>query len=94
MGNLSLVRVGGVCAILVVVSSILARISFGNAWLQSRGVETLIIGHWFDVLALCSPWLLFWGSIRPYMRREPYYGLRWWPTSPVSSFFLPMNSSD
>ncbi len=30
----------------------MARISFGNAWLQSRGVETLIIGHWFDVLAL------------------------------------------
>ena len=45
-------RVGGVCAILAVVSGIVARISFGNAWLASRGVETLIIGHWFDVLAL------------------------------------------
>ncbi len=45
-------RVGGVCAILAVVSGIVARISFGNAWLTSRGVETLIIGHWFDVLAL------------------------------------------
>ncbi len=52
MGNISLVKVGGVCAILVVVSGIMARIVFGNAWLASRGVDTLITGHWFDVLAL------------------------------------------
>ena len=52
MGNISLVKVGGVCAILLVVSGILARIVFGNAWLASRGVDTLVTGHWFDVLAL------------------------------------------
>ena len=52
MGNRSLVRVGGVCAILAVVSGIMGRISFGNAWLASRGVDTLITGHWFDGLAL------------------------------------------
>ncbi len=52
MGNISLVKVGGVCTILAVVSGIMARIVFGNAWLASRGVDTLITGHWFDVLAL------------------------------------------
>ena len=52
MGNISLVRVGGVCAILMVVSGIVARIVYGNEWLAARGVETFIIGHWFDVLAL------------------------------------------
>ena len=52
MGNVSLVRVGGVCAVLVVVSGILARIFFGNAWLASRGVDTLITGHWFDVVSV------------------------------------------
>ena len=50
MGNISLVRVGGVCAILAVVSGTMARIAFGNEWLESRGVDTLIPGHWFDTL--------------------------------------------
>ena len=50
MGNMSIVRVGGVCAILAAVSGTMARIVFGNAWLKSRGVDTLITGHWFDVL--------------------------------------------
>ena len=50
MGNISLVRVGGVCAVLAVVSGIMARIFFGNAWLASRGVDTLVTGHWFDLL--------------------------------------------
>ena len=50
MGNMSLVKVGGVCAILAVVSFIMGRIAFGNEWLQSRGVDTLIPGHWFDSL--------------------------------------------
>ncbi len=50
MGTISLVRVGGVCAILAAVSGTMARIVFGNAWLKSRGVDTLITGHWFDVL--------------------------------------------
>ncbi len=44
MGNMSLVRVGGVCAILMVVSGIVARIFFG--------LGDLLTGHWFDVLAL------------------------------------------
>ena len=44
MGNISLVRVGGVCAILGVVSAIVARIFFG--------LGDLLTGHWFDVLAL------------------------------------------
>ena len=52
MGNISIVRVGGVCAILAVVSGTMARIAFGNAWLKSRGVDTIITGHWFDVLAV------------------------------------------
>ena len=52
MGNISLVRVGGVCAILTVVSGTMARIAFGNEWLKSRGVDTLITGHWFDTLGL------------------------------------------
>ena len=52
MGNISLVRVGGVCAVLAVVSGTMARIVFGNAWLASRGVDTLITGHWFDVTGL------------------------------------------
>ncbi len=51
MGNISLVRVGGVCAILAVVSGTMARIVFGNEWLKSRGVDTLITGHWFDTLS-------------------------------------------
>ena len=51
MGNISLVRVGGVCAILAVVSGTMARIVFGNEWLKSRGVDTLIAGHWFDTLS-------------------------------------------
>jgi len=51
MGNISLVRVGGVCAILSVVSGTMARIAFGNEWLKSRGVDTLITGHWFDTLS-------------------------------------------
>jgi len=50
MGNISLVRVGGVCAILAAVSATMARIVFGNEWLASRGVDTLITGHWFDTL--------------------------------------------
>ena len=50
MGNISLVRVGGVCAILAVVSGTMGRIAFGNEWLKSRGVDTLITGHWFDTL--------------------------------------------
>ena len=50
MGNISLVRVGGVCAILAAVSGTMARIVFGNEWLKSRGVDTLITGHWFDTL--------------------------------------------
>ncbi len=52
MGTISLVRVGGVCAILAVVSITMGRIVFGNAWLTSRGVDTLITGHWFDSLGL------------------------------------------
>ena len=52
MGNISLVIGGGVCAILAAVSSTMGRIAFGNEWLKSRGVDTLITGHWFDVLAL------------------------------------------
>ena len=51
MGNISLVRVGGVCAILAVVSGTMARIAFGNEWLKSRGVDTLIAGHWFASLS-------------------------------------------
>ncbi len=50
MGNMNIVKVGGVCAILAVVSFIMGRIAFGNEWLQSRGVDTLIPGHWFDSL--------------------------------------------
>ena len=50
MATISLVRVGGVCAILTVVSGTMARIVFGNEWLKSRGVDTLITGHWFDTL--------------------------------------------
>jgi len=42
MGNISLVRVGGVCAILGVVSAIVARIFFGFG--------DIVTGHWFDVL--------------------------------------------
>ncbi|MCH8248658.1 MAG: hypothetical protein IH913_03515 [Proteobacteria bacterium] len=30
----------------------MARIAFGNEWLKSRGVDTLITGHWFDTLGL------------------------------------------
>ena len=37
---------------MAVVSGIMGRISFGNEWLASRGLDTLIIGHWFDALAL------------------------------------------
>ena len=44
MGNISLVRVGAVCAILGVVSAIVARIFFGFG--------DIVTGHWFDVLAL------------------------------------------
>ena len=44
MGNVSLVRVGGVCAVLVVVSGILARIFFGSG--------DLVTGHWFDVVSI------------------------------------------
>ncbi len=44
MGTISLVRVGGVCAILMVVSGIVARIFFG--------LGDLLTGHWFDVLSL------------------------------------------
>ena len=42
MGNISLVRVGGVCAILGVVSAIVARIFFGFG--------DIVTGHWFDAL--------------------------------------------
>ena len=52
MATISLVRVGGVCAILAAVSSTMGRIAFGNEWLKSRGVDTLITGHWFDTLGL------------------------------------------
>ncbi len=52
MATISLARVGGVCAILAVVSITMGRIVFGNAWLASRGVDTLITGHWFDTLGL------------------------------------------
>ena len=44
MGTISLVRVGGVCAILSVVSGIVARIFFRSG--------DLLTGHWFDVLSL------------------------------------------
>ena len=44
MGNISLVRVGGVCAILSVVSGIMGRIFFG--------FEDIVTGHWFDFLGL------------------------------------------
>ena len=44
MGNISFVRVGGICAILGVVSAIVARIFFGFG--------DIVTGHWFDVLAL------------------------------------------
>ena len=44
MGNISLVRVGGVCAVLGVVSAMVARIFFGFG--------DIVTGHWFDVLAL------------------------------------------
>ncbi len=44
MGNISLVRVGAVCAILVAVSAIVARIFFRFG--------DIVTGHWFDVLAL------------------------------------------
>ncbi len=50
MGNISLVRVGGVCAILAVVIGTMGSIAFGNEWLKSRGVETLIYGHLFHTL--------------------------------------------
>ncbi len=42
MGNMSLVRVGGVCAVLAVVSGTMARISFSSG--------DLVTGHWFDFL--------------------------------------------
>ena len=44
MGTISIVRVGGVCAILLVVSAIVARIFFGFG--------DIVTGHWFDVLSL------------------------------------------
>ncbi len=44
MGTNSLVRIGGVCAILSVVSGIVARIFFRSG--------DLLTGHWFDVLSL------------------------------------------
>ena len=44
MATISLVRVGGVCAILMVVSGIVARIFFRSG--------DLLTGHWFDVLSL------------------------------------------
>ena len=43
MGNISLVKVGGICAILVVASGIMARFFFGSG--------DLVMGHWFDLLA-------------------------------------------
>ncbi len=43
MGNMSLVRVGGACAVLMVVSGIVARIFFG--------FEDIVTGHWFDALS-------------------------------------------
>ena len=43
MGNIRLVRVGGVCAILGVVSAIVARIFFGFG--------DIVTGHWFDALS-------------------------------------------
>ena len=61
MGNISLVRVGGVCAILAVVSGTMARIAFGNEWLKSRGVDTLITGHWFDTLGVLLFMVAAWG---------------------------------
>ncbi len=45
MGTISLVRVGGVCAILMVVSGFVARIVYGNEWLaaiKQREGEPLI----------------------------------------------------
>jgi len=51
MGNISLVRVGAVCAILGVVSAIVARIIFGFG--------DIVTGHWFDVLGL----LLFMAAV-------------------------------
>ncbi len=42
MGNISFVRVGGICAILGVVSAIVARIFFGFG--------DIVTGHWFDIL--------------------------------------------
>ena len=44
MATISLVRIGGVCAILLVVSAIVARIFFGFG--------DIVTGHWFDVLSL------------------------------------------
>ena len=44
MANISLVRVGGVCAILGLVSAIVARIFFDSG--------DIVTGHWFDVLAI------------------------------------------
>ncbi len=42
MGNINLVRVGGVCAVLAVASGIMARIYFDSG--------DLVAGHWFDLL--------------------------------------------
>ena len=44
MGNISLARIGGACAILMVVSGVVARIFFGSG--------DIVTGHVFDVLAL------------------------------------------
>jgi len=52
MGNMRIVRVGGVCAILAVVIGQMGSIAFGNEWLKSRGVETLIYGHLFHTLGV------------------------------------------
>ena len=71
MGNISLLRVGGVCAILAVVSGIMGRIAFGNEWLQSRGVDTLIPGHWFDTLGGLLFMVAAWGFYRVLRQAGP-----------------------
>ena len=53
MANMSLVRVGGVCAILAVVSGIMGRIFFGSG--------DLVAGHWFDSLYALLGIPVVWG---------------------------------
>ncbi len=86
MGNISPVRVGGVCAVLAVVSGIMARIFFG--------LGDLVTGRWFDVLYLLLGMPAALGFFQALHEAESCYGLPWRPSSPVSSFFFSMSSSD